>query len=75
MNLERTDPEFWLNHHVPVKINESALRNFEGARGRCRWALVLAPSGGPTQVGTTPRLAFRAVIGAYGGEVEMVVAL
>jgi hypothetical protein len=36
MNLERIDPEFWLNHHVPVMINASALRNFEGVRGRWR---------------------------------------
>ena len=36
---------------------------------------LLPPSGGPTQVGTTPSLAFRAMIGADGGEVEMVVAL
>jgi hypothetical protein len=36
----------------------------------------LRPSSGPTQTGTTPRLAFRAVIGADGEEtVELKVAL
>ena len=43
-------------------------------RGRGRRGRVLPPSGGPTQVGTTPNLAFRAIIEPHGESV-MEVAL
>jgi hypothetical protein len=37
--------------------------------------LLLPPSSGPTQVGTTPRLAFRAVVGTKSDAVGMEVVL
>jgi hypothetical protein len=43
------------------------------AAGLRAYVLLLPPSGGPTQVGTTRGLAFRAVVGANGKpEVEIV---
>jgi hypothetical protein len=46
-------------------------------RARSRWhcrgyVLLLPPSGGPTQAGTTPSVAFRAVV-AQDGEVNLAI--
>jgi hypothetical protein len=44
------------------------------APGGTGWGELLPPSSGPTQAGTTPRVAFRVLIGP-SGEVEMSIAL